>query len=120
MSDRQRLGDFGERLARQHLLAQGYQIVTRNFRTREGEIDLIASKDGCLVFIEVRTRRGLAMGSAAESVDSRKQAHLLAVAHAYLQQHPTDGDLRLDVIAVDLTPGGRLIAIQHFEDAFQE
>ncbi len=120
MSDRRQLGDFGERLARQHLLAHGYDVIETNFRTREGEIDLIARRDGVLIFVEVRTRRGTAMGSAAESVDSRKQAHLLAVAHAYLQQHPTHGDLRLDVIAVDLTPDGKLIAIQHFEDAFQE
>ena len=88
MPDRRSLGDFGERVAAAHLEANGYTIRDRNFRTREGEIDIVAEKDGCLVFIEVRARRGQGMGSPAESITPRKQERLLTVASAYLQAHP--------------------------------
>jgi len=69
MSDQTRaLGQFGERVAADHLEAKGYRIVERNYRCREGEVDIIAQVDDCLVFVEVKTRRGDAMGSALESV----------------------------------------------------
>jgi putative endonuclease len=120
MSDeRVRLGRFGERLAAAHLEAKGYAILDRNFRCREGEIDIIAQNDGCLVFVEVRTRRGDAMGTALESITPLKCARLVAAADAYCEQHPEAvPERRVDVIAVDLTPGGRLLRVEHFENAF--
>jgi len=116
---RRLLGEFGERLAVQHLSAKGYRIRERNFRTREGEIDIIAEdKDGVLVFVEVRARRGSAMGSAAESVTPAKQRRLLALADAYVQERPDlPAQRRIDVIAVDLTPDGRVLSLQHIEGA---
>jgi putative endonuclease len=116
--ERVRLGRFGERLAVAHLEAKGYAVLDRNFRCREGEIDIIAQNDGCLVFVEVRTRRGDAMGTALESVTPLKCARLVAAAEAYCQQHPQAApERRIDVIAVDLTPGGRLLQLQHIENA---
>jgi len=115
---RRSLGDFGERLAVQHLLAKGYSIRECNFRTREGEIDIIAEGDGVLAFVEVRARRGDAMGSALESLSAAKQRRLLALAEAYCQER---ADLplqrRVDVIALDLAPDGRLLSLQHIEGA---
>jgi putative endonuclease len=114
-----RLGEMGERLAADHLESRGYRIRERNFRCREGEIDIIADKDGCLAFVEVRTRRGAGMGEAAESVTLDKGARLLRVAEAYSQAHPDlPPDRRIDVVAVDLSPGGRLLRLQHIENAF--
>jgi putative endonuclease len=117
--ERVRLGRFGERLAAAHLEAKGYAILDRNFRCREGEIDIIAENGGCLVFVEVRTRRGDAMGTALESITPLKCARLVAAAEAYCQQHPEAApERRVDVIAVDLTPGGRLLRLEHIENAF--
>ena len=116
--DRGDLGRFGERVAEQHLLAQGYGILQRNFRTPSGEIDIIAQKDGCVVFVEVRTRRGGAAGEAAESIASRKQAHLVDVAQAYIQSLPSPpAAQRIDVITLSLAPDGRVVALEHIEDA---
>ena len=116
--DRGNLGRFGERIAEQHLLAQGYGILQRNFRTPSGEIDIIAQKDGCVVFVEVRTRRGGAPGEAAESIASRKQAHLVDVAQAYVQSLSSPpAAQRIDVITLSLAPDGRVVALDHIEDA---
>ena len=69
---RRRFGDFGERVAASHLEAKGYAIVERNWSTKEGEIDLIAQRGPNLVFVEVRSRQGRAMGGPEESINGRK------------------------------------------------
>ena len=66
------------------MLAQGLSLLTRNFRSRLGEIDLIMDDGQSLVFVEVRYRRGNAFGSGAESVNRRKQARITACAQHYL------------------------------------
>jgi len=118
---KQALGAFGERLAAAHLESKGYHILERNYRRREGEIDIVAARGGCLVFVEVRTRRGQECGSAVESVSAAKGARLAALAQAYCQERPDlPPDRRIDVVAVELTPDGRLLSIQHIEDAIGE
>ena len=115
---RRRLGAFGERLAAAHLEAKGYRIHTRNFRCREGEIDIVAQDGETLVFVEVRTRRGDALGGPAESITAIKQSRLVAAAMAYVQTLPEPPvDQRIDVVAVQLTPAGRLLTIDHIEGA---
>ena len=118
---RRALGAFGERLAAAHLESKGYRILERNYRRREGEIDIVATRGGCLVFVEVRTRRGEERGSAVESVSLAKRARLAALVEAYCQER-TDllPDRRIDVVAVELTPDGRLLGIQHIENAVGE
>lgn len=117
-SDRQRLGQFGERLAVQHLLAKGYRIRDRNVRTREGEIDIIAEGDGVLAFVEVRARRGDAMGSALESLTAAKRRRLVALAEAYGQdREDLPLERRIDVIALEIAADGRLLSLQHIESA---
>jgi len=115
---RRRLGACGERLAAAHLEAKGYRIRDRNYRCREGEIDIVAQDGETLVFVEVRTRRGDALGGPAESVTARKEARLVAAAMAYVQALPEPpADQRIDVVAVQLSPGGRLLAVDHIEGA---
>jgi len=117
---RRDLGAFGERVAAAHLEAKGYRIRARNFRCREGEIDIVAEDGDCLVFVEVRTRRGDAFGTPAESVTVAKERRLLTVARAYLQEHPDAlPDQRIDVVAVELSRG-RLLAVQHIEGAIAD
>lgn len=82
-----KIGAAREQQARQFLMAQGLQPVDSNFRCKAGEIDLIMREADCLVFVEVRYRRNAGHGSAAESIDSRKQRKLERAATFYLQQH---------------------------------
>ncbi len=118
---RRKLGDFGERVAAAHLEAKGYHIRERNFRTREGEIDIIAERSGTLIFVEVRTRRGDALGSPAESVTASKAAHILAAAQAYVQAaDDCPADLRIDVIALSLACDGRVLSLEHIESAVED
>ncbi len=117
---RLRLGAFGERLAAAHLESKGYRIIDRNWRCPEGEVDLVAERDGCLVFVEVRTRRGGSHGSPEESVTRAKAARLLAVAEAYAQAHPeAPEDRRIDLVAVELSREGRLLRVEQVEAAVE-
>jgi len=117
---RRHLGAFGERVAAAHLEAKGYRIRARNFRCREGEIDIVAEDGDCLVFVEVRTRRGDAFGTPAESVTVAKERRLLTVARAYLQEHiDVPPNQRIDVVGVELSRG-RLLAVQHIEGAIAD
>ena len=119
-SGRRDLGAFGERVAAAHLEAKGYRIRARNFRCREGEIDIVAEDGDCLVFVEVRTRRGDAFGTPAESVTAAKERRLLTVARAYLQEHPdVPANQRIDVVGIELSKG-RLLAVQHIEGAIAD
>ena len=118
---RRDLGAFGERVAAAHLEAKGYRIRARNFRCREGEIDIVAEDGDCLVFVEVRTRRGDALGGPAESVTAAKERRLLTVARAYLQERADlPPNQRIDVVAVELSAQGRLLAVQHIEGAIAD
>ena len=93
-------GAWGEKAAREWLEKQGWRTVQANFRTRFGEIDLIAENERLLVFFEVQTRKNARFASACESVTPAKQARLLAAAEAWLQQNPTGKQPRFDVIEV--------------------
>ena len=118
---RRDLGAFGERLAAAHLEAKGYRIRERNFRCPEGEVDIVAEDGDCLVFVEVRTRRGDTLGTPAESITEAKERRLVAVAQRYLQEREgLPADQRIDVVAVELAPQGRLLAVQHIEGAIAD
>lgn len=99
---RQKLGKQAEDLAARELAARGYQILQRRFRTRYGEIDIVARDGGTLVFVEVRARAGEDYGSAEESITPRKIWRMTRMAQAYLMMHSLgDVDCRFDVMAVD-------------------
>ena len=118
---RRDLGDFGERVAAAHLEANGYRIRERNFRVREGEVDIIAERDGTIVFVEVRTRRGESMGSAAESVTAAKASRIVATAQAYVQaREDCPADQRIDVIALAVAHDGRVLSLEHIESAVED
>lgn len=118
-AETQRLGGFGERLARAHLEAKGYAIIDRNFRTRDCEIDLVARDGEVVVFVEVRTRRGAYDGMAALSVTKGKMRKLRNAVERYVEAHPevSDAPLRIDVVAVELDGDGKLRGVEHIEDA---
>lgn len=94
------VGNAKERLAETFLRQQRLRLVARNHRCRFGEIDLIMRDGETLVFIEVRYRRSARFGTAAETVDWRKQRRIAATARHYLLAHPTSSPCRFDVVAV--------------------
>jgi len=122
MTDSRRaLGQLGEALAARELERRGYRIVERNWRCPIGEIDIIAEKDGRLVIVEVRTRRGDERGTPQESITPAKQAKLIELALTYVQERePGDRDWRIDVVAVELSPRGQLLRIDVIENAIEE
>jgi putative endonuclease len=115
-SQRQQIGSWGEGVAVEHLSAHGYTILARNVRTPHGEIDIVAQREDLLVFVEVKTRTSSRFAYPEDSVTSRKQAHMLAAAEHYLQEHTDSGDAwQFDVIAIEGNPG-RPPRITHFEN----
>jgi putative endonuclease len=123
---RRRLGDLGERLATRHLAAQGYEVLERNFRTRYGELDIVASGNGCLVFCEVKTRVGRSppgvFGPFA-SIGHEKRRRLRGMAREWLRQRGArprawNDEIRFDAIGLTLDRRGRLLALEHLEGAF--
>ena len=99
---RQRLGERGENLACRELTARGYHILHRRYRTRHGELDVVAEQHGVLVFVEVRARATGEFGRAAESVTIAKQRQVTRVAIDYLSHHGiANRPCRFDVVAVD-------------------
>lgn len=100
---RDQRGSRAEQLARRYLEQQGLRFEQANFRCRRGEIDLIMRDKDTLVFVEVRYRNNSRYGSAAETVDWRKQRKLIATALFYLQSRPQLSRLasRFDVIAIN-------------------
>jgi putative endonuclease len=99
---RQELGETGENLAAAALSDRGYAILERRYRTRHGEIDIIAEHEGTLVFVEVRARATAEFGRAAETVTDAKKRKVTAMAVDYLARHRiTNRPCRFDVVAID-------------------
>ena len=98
---RQTLGRKGEELARRFLEKKGFVILEQNYRTRSGEIDLIAQEGKTLVFVEVKTRSSRRYGHPFEAVTARKRAQLTKVALEYLSRNSLyDQPARFDVVSV--------------------
>jgi putative endonuclease len=115
---RQRLGERGETLACQELERLGYAVVARRYRTRAGEIDIIASDAGTVVFVEVKTRLDLSFGDPAESVTPHKQQRVVAMATDYVTRHRLDDTpCRFDVVTVDAVVDPPRITV--YKDAFR-
>jgi putative endonuclease len=118
MAQHTTIGAQGEEIAARYLLGKKYEILQRNFRSRHGEIDIIARRKNVLIFVEVKTRRSSAFGSPLEAVSLKKQRSIGSVAQAYLQHNRLNGSAaRFDVIAVLLGSGAP--EIEHIENAFE-
>lgn len=112
------LGRLGERLAAERLAALGYEVVARNYRCPAGEIDLVTRQGEAWVFVEVRARRGRALGTPEESVTPRKRRRLIAAAQAYVQAQGLEAaPWRIDFVAVELSPRGELLRVDVIENA---
>lgn len=116
--DSREIGALGEKIAAEYLTRLGYVIRERNFRSREGEIDIIAEKDDFLIFIEVRTRRSLSFGTPEESVTAKKKERLIALTQAYMEdREDLPPSWRIDVMALELGPKGQISRLELIENA---
>lgn len=103
---RTELGAAGERAAALLLMAKGHEVLARNWRCPEGELDLVTRHEGWLVVTEVKTRRSLRSGHPLEAIDRRKLARLRRLAGCWRAAHPEAlGRLRLDAVSVLLVDG---------------
>ena len=118
--NRKKLGATGEKLAKDFLKKKGYRIRETNFRCRHGEIDIVARKKDCLVFIEVRTKASSTFGTPEESMTAAKKRKLVATSLAYLNSHDKlPAQWRIDFVAVDLDPKGKATRIELIENAVE-
>ena len=118
MTERRKTGDKAEEMAAKLLEARGFSIVDRNWFCRMGELDLVATQDGLVVFVEVRSVRSGFLGSPEVSVDLKKQKKVARAAEIWLSRFGADyPDIRFDVIAIRFRLGRRA-TIDHIADAF--
>ena len=126
MDARRRLGALGERLAAERLEAGGYSIVDRNFRSRYGELDLVAKGGGFLVFCEVKTRIARGPDDAygpLTAVGPRKRRQLRRMAREWLVERSErirgrPRQIRFDAVGVTVDRSGRVLSLEHLEGAF--
>ncbi|MCR5834798.1 MAG: YraN family protein [Selenomonadaceae bacterium] len=112
-------GKLGEDSATKYLVEKGYEIVTRNFRIRSAEIDIIARSGDTIIFVEVKARSNIRHGLPIEAVTLRKQKKIIEAASIFLQDdNYADCACRFDVIEIYLE-GGRVEEIRHIENAFE-
>lgn len=113
-------GRWGEALAAEFLRKRRYEIIAVNYRSRFGEIDLIASNKKYLVFVEVKLRKSERFAQALEFVDAKKQSRIRTTAELYLSEHETNLQPRFDVIEIYAPdgPSTKRPQLYHLEDAF--
>jgi putative endonuclease len=122
---RKATGVRGETIAAEYLRGQGYRMIEMNWRCPRGEIDIVAQDGASLVFVEVRTRSSMGMGSAEESVTRAKQRRLIELATTYLlrnegQTQPWEGPWRIDVVALRINrTTGHVLRINHLRSAVE-
>jgi len=118
MTDRQKTGQLGEAIAKAHLEGLGLRVVAEGYRYKRVELDLIARReDGCLLFVEVKTRRGLGWGHPSGAVSAAKERNIAKAASAYMREVNHDWEVRFDIIAILLHKDGSH-TLEHIEDAF--
>ena len=120
-------GALGESVAVRHLTALGYEVLERNFRTRRGELDVVAADSSCIVFCEVKTRVAGGTAGPATGIDAighAKRRCLRALAAEWLRARPPGrarprrARLRFDAIGVTLAADGAVLSLEHVPDAF--
>jgi putative endonuclease len=110
------LGKEGELIAFMVLQRDGFTILETNWRFQKAEIDIIAKKDSFLIFIEVKTRGSKKFGKPSDSIDTKKIALYKDAVEGYLEQHPSEDEIRFDVVNIII--GKDETQIEHIPNAF--
>jgi len=103
MAAKDDFGRAGEERAALYLTTHGYQVLDRNWRCSQGEIDIVAEIDGTICIVEVKTRRSTAFGHPFDAIDERKRDRLWRLAYAWCHSHPAlsgNRKLRLEVVGI--------------------
>ena len=116
MAQHNAIGKQGEELARKYLANRGYRILEQNYKTRRGEIDLVARYKNTLIIIEVRTKHHEQFGTPEETIDYKKRLRLLKNANAYVAKVKHSGPYRIDVICVIIDQNNDPQRITHYEN----
>ena len=117
---RQRLGNWGEGVARRFLEREGYRVLDTQYRCRWGEVDIVATEGGELVFVEVRTRRGTRFGTPQESIAPSKASRLESTAQHYMAKNGlTHSNWRIDLVSILLDSGGLVQEVSHLKHAVE-
>lgn len=111
---------IGEELAANFLLGKGYELLCKNFRIKNGEIDLIMRTHELLVFIEVKTRRYHSIDAALQNITYAKRRHISTAAQEYINRNPEYAKLqtRFDIVLAFYQDSSNTFSIKHFPDAF--
>jgi len=116
MTTQQVIGRKGEELAQTYLKDQGYTIRETNWKFSHAELDIIAEKDGVLVFVEVKTKTYTFYGAPEESIDDKKERLICDAAAGYMVKNNYEWEFRFDIISILLEKDSH--ELKHFEDAF--
>lgn len=117
-NQRSATGRRGENIAASWLTGQGYRVVARNWHCLYGELDLVAEHDGVTIAVEVKTRRGDAMGAPEEAITPAKRRKLITTLQTYLMERGEEQTpYRIDVIAIHLDQSGRWLKTVHYPSA---
>ena len=116
MSQQSELGKKGEILAADHLRKNGYSIVQQNFVWEKAEVDIIASKDDKVVFVEVKTRDSAYLNDPSLMVPKKKQKQIIKAADAFMKESKQELDARFDIISI--VTNNKYTKIEHIENAF--
>jgi putative endonuclease len=120
MLNNRELGSLGEDLAVKYLIKNNYIIINRNYRTRYGEIDVVAKDDDYLVFIEVKARKNTNFGYPREAVNYTKQCKIKQLANFYLlKETKMNNNIRFDVVEVFLDKNNEVKSIEIIANAFE-
>ena len=115
--DKKELGYFGEKVVAYYLEKKGYRILKRNFTVKGGEIDIIASKDGIIAFVEVKTRAPDPMVNGFEAVTAAKKRRIIRTSERYSYRFPHDLQPRFDIVWVTVS-GRKVTGFNYIENAF--
>lgn len=115
----QAIGNLGEKIACNYLMKKGFLIINRNYRSKTGEIDIIAKSKNTLVFVEVKTKIGDVKGKPYEHVTKSKLAKFKRAVQAYLISYKIESPIRLDVVSIQLFEDLLVKKILHFENITQ-
>lgn len=116
MTDKREFGNEGEAIARDYLLKQGYALLETNWQYGHLEVDVIAEKDGVLVFVEVKTRSDATLSAPQAAVNRQKQQNIIRAANAYILRNKYNCEARFDIITV--VGKGSESVIEHLPDAY--
>lgn len=118
-TEKRKIGNIGEKYSQKFLKKLGYKIISTNYNTKFGEIDIVAENENNIVFVEVKTRKENSMYAPVLAVTKQKQQRIMKTAYLYLKEYPTNKNIRFDIIEV-IHNNKKAIDINHIKSAFMQ